>query len=742
MQYLFDCENPALMKKTTTHIRTTATHRLKLHLLRPRRLGMLSTALLALQINASVAQTLAVAQPSPVGANPTGISTQGITGGLVIPSAQVLPIGTLAFTYGNFQESQLGQSTTQQNFSFGMGLLPGLEFFGRFANYVDPIPGSILFSGQRDLSANIKWQLPLPWASAPKVAVGMNDLAGGASFFRSRYIVASDEYGPFSTTLGYAQGTGRVDDAIQPPTFNGLFAGAAFRVGKTGLSLLAEHDGKQRHAGLRWHSPPIPMLARAQIVGTVQQSFGAQTPSGANADAAKFAVSLTMPLGDNETRLARFKPTEAKLLPSLNTKADEATLNATAEDRLTALRKALVAVGLERVRVGQRDGLLGAVVVIEYENHRYAHNEADALGLVMGLGAELAPKGTQRVHAVTLKGGLPLYETSVGVKVFREFLRDGVATPVRDSLTWDRLGTSEPYETRWLDGAPTRHSRLRLELRPNLNYTLGTEFGAFDYSLAAELQAKVPLWRGARLQTSFIQQFANSPNAADGGFFDSLRQRNGIKSIALHQTFWVNNGILANIAAGRFHYDALGLQGEAMAFVPGTDNLLRARAAAYNQKPGGLIGEERTLAASYRHALTPAMSIEAGMQKFGDGSFGPTVEWTRWFGDVSVQLFYRRGADRQFAGLQLSLPLTPRQGMSPGPVIFTGASQYAQSIRTRITTASEAANLVQPSAVRDLSLESSMDVDLLNAGRASQSYFAGRVHRMREAFYLFATGAL
>jgi hypothetical protein len=179
-----------------------------------------------------------------------------------------------------------------------------------------------------------------------------------------------------------------------------------------------------------------------------------------------------------------------------------------------------------------------------------------------------------------------------------------------------------------------------------------------------------------------------------------------------------------------------------MAFVPGTDNLLRARAAAYNQEPGGLIGQERTLAASYRHALSPTMSVEAGWQKFGDASYGPTVEWTRWFGDVSVQLFYRRGGDRQFAGLQLSLPLTPRKGMAPGPVVFSGASQYAQSIRTRITTASESANLVQPSAVRDLSLESSMDVDQLNAGRMSQGYLASQVHRMREAFYLYATGAL
>lgn len=706
-------------------------------------LAQLVVSVAALQAAVAMAQSPPANQPvRPYGINSQGVSTQGITGGLVIPSAQVLSTGTFAITYGNFQESQLGLTGTQQNLSFGVGLLHGLEFFGRFANYVDPIAGSILSSGQRDLSANVKFQLPLPWQSAPKVALGVNDLAGGASFFRSLYIVASDDYGPFSATLGYAKGTGRVDDATHPPTFNALFAGAAFRVGDTGLSLLAEHDGKQRHAGVRWHSPPIASLVNGQIVGTVQQSFGAQTPAGLNADATKFAVSLMLPLGDNATRLSSFKPAQHHVLPALDAKPDSSTLNATPEDRLTALRKALVAVGLERVRVGQRNGMLGPVLVVEYENHRYAHNEADALGLVLGLGAEMAPNATQRIHAITLKGGLHLYETSVGVTAFREFLRDGVATPVRDSLIWDRLSVYDPADTRWLDGAPTAHSRVRVTLKPDLNYTLGTEFGAFDYSLAANLQAKVPLWRGAQLQGSFVQQFANSPNAADGGFFDSLRQRNGIRSIALQQSFWMNEGILANLAVGRFHFDALGIQGEAMAFVPGSDNLLRARAAAYHQEPGGLIGKQRTVAASYRHALAPTMSIEAGLQKFGDGSFGPTLEWTRWFGDVSVQLFYRRGGDRQFAGLQLSLPLTLRRGMAPGPVVLGGTSQYAQSIRTRITTASQTANLVEPAAVRDLSLESSMDVDQLNAGRMSQSYLAGQVHRMREAFYLYATDAL
>ena len=53
-----------------------------------------------------------------------GVTSQGNTGGLVIPSAQVLPVGTVAASYGNYQEPFFGPHEKQQNMSLGIGLLP------------------------------------------------------------------------------------------------------------------------------------------------------------------------------------------------------------------------------------------------------------------------------------------------------------------------------------------------------------------------------------------------------------------------------------------------------------------------------------------------------------------------------------------------------------------------------------------------------------------------------------------
>jgi len=668
---------------------------------------------------------------TPLQAQGLGVSSQGATGGLVIPSAEVLSLGTLALTYGNYQEPQLGTNSTRQNMSFGVGLLPRVELFGRFANYNNPVPGSILFSGVRDLSPNLKWQLPTPWPRGPKVALGFNDFAGGAANFKSNYLVASDQYGPLSVSLGYARGR------LARPTFDGAFGGVEWRLGDSGLSVLAEHDGQQKHAGLRWSSPPLASLGQARLVGSLQRSFDAVTPTGSGANAGNFALSLLIPLGNDGARVVDFKRDPAQELPAMDAKHDSGAIQPTTEDRLASLRKALVAVGLERVRVGLREGLWGSSLVVEYENHRYGQNEADALGLVLGMGAEMAPRGTQRVHAVTFKEGLRLYETSVGVAVYRKFLRGGAASFVQASLIWERLPPGQAAQTRWFDPEPSALSRVRVEIKPDLNYTLGTEFAAFDYSLAANVQAMAPLWAGARLYTNTTLPVSHSSNTDEGAVFAILRQRSGVKTVALQQSFWLGKHVLANVAAGRFQYDTLGVQAEAAAFVPNSDDTLRLRGAGYRQAPGGLAGQDRALAASYRRMLTPTMWLEAGVQRYSDGSTGPSVEWTRWFGDVGVGLFYRKGGERQFAGLQLSFPLTPRQGMAPGPVTLAGTSQFSQAIRTRLTTAGEGRNLVQPGAVRDLRLETSLDVDQLNAGRLSQDYLTGQVYRMREAFFAY-----
>ena len=663
-----------------------------------------------------------------------GVSTQGNSGGLIIPHADVLPVGMAAASYGNYQEPFFAPHERQQNMSFGVGLIPHVEFFGRLANYCNNCDGFFDWVGIRDISANLKLQVPTPWSTGPKVALGFNDIAGGATFFTSKYLVASEQFGPLDVSLGYAKGE------VGSAGLDGAFGGVAWRFGNTGLSALAEYEGKQKVAGLRWQSEPMLALGGTQLLGSLQRTFGAVSPAGPSTTSV--ALTLMMPFTDQDRRSAALKPDPAQALPDLDAKPDFTGMQATPEDRLASLRKALMAVGLERVRVGLRDGLLGTLLMVEYENHRYGQNEVDALGLVFGLAAELAPKGVQRVHAVTFKDGLRLYETSVGAEAYRIFLRDGRAAPVRDSLVWERLPTSYAEQTRWIESEASAYSPVRIEIKPGLAYTVGTEVGLLDYFLAANFQAKAPLWSGARAVADYVLPLSNSTNMEEGAIYSIFRQPRGIRTLAVQQSFWLGRNVLANVGLGRFNYDRLGAQAEVAAFVPASDDVVRLFATRYDKSANDMTGLDRAYAASYRHLLSPTMWVDLGLQRYSDGTQGPALNWTRWFGDVGVKVFYNKGGTLKFAGLEMVFPLTPRQGMEPGPVIFKGPAYYPLGLRTLITDANNTGNWILPTRVLSIGLATSVSVDQLNVGRLSQGYFADQAYRMRDAFFMYARNQL
>ncbi|MCW5649308.1 MAG: YjbH domain-containing protein [Ramlibacter sp.] len=665
-----------------------------------------------------------------------GISAQGTTGGLVIPSAQVLDSGVLALTAGNYQEPGLGTFRRKRNYSLGIGLMPNIELFGRFADYQNLLPGSTAITGPRDLSANVKFKLPSFWRGQPDVAVGLNDIGGGAAYFKSRYAVVSDQIGPVRWSAGYAWGSLVVGISPSRYAFDGAFGGAEWALGDSGLSLLAEYDGQQKHAGVRYASPELRILGNARLLATLQRSMGANNNAGSKADQTSVALSIMVPLEANALRPAEFKPTKA--LRPLESAPNASGMVPTPEDQQETLLKSLLSAGFERVRVGVWNGNL----LVEYENHRYEQTEADAIGLVLGLAVENAPPGVRRVSAVTFKSGLRQYETSVDVPIYRAFLRDGDASLARTSLATDRFPDYADDEVRWLDARPTGRTPVRVEIKPDINYTVGTEVGAFDYSLAANVQGIVPLWRGAELYTSYIRRVSNSDNYEPGFAFSGSRQRNGLKVAAVQQSFWLGPQVFANLGVGRYNYDAYGVQGEASLFVPGRDDVIRLRAGAYQRQPGQTNAQRLQVSGSYRWIYSPSTWLEAGLQQYSDGTRGPSFVLTRWFGDVGAHLFFRKGGNRQFAGLEISIPLTPRKGMEPGFIQFTGTPQFQRGIRTRITGGSTATNNVEPNAVRDMQLDYNAELRQLNAGRTSQRYFISQLHRMREAFYLYGRDLL
>ena len=686
---------------------------------------------------ATVMGLAAMCQTVFVQAQGLGVASLGATGGLTIPSAYVLDSGDMALSLGNYLDPKLGTFGRKQNYTLGFGLLPRVELFGRFAEYTNQrptAPGGINAFGPRDISANVKWQLPLDMAGLPKLAVGATDLSGGAVYFSSKYAVASDEYGPLRWSLGYARGKpalGRVNGAR---VLDGAFGGAEFKIGTTRATVLAETDGTQRHAGLRYYSEALPWLGDGQVVGTLQRSFGATDRVGRAADATSFNVSLVLPLGTNDgARKARADAAQKPLPPIAQ--AEGGGMAATAEDRMDTLARALQASGLDRVRVGT----LGKEWVIEYENYRYLHNEADALGVVLGLAAEYAPPGVTRVNALTIKAGQMMFETSVEAAAFRNFLRDGDAGRVKDTMGFGRLADYDAAAVQWasgMAGTAQHRSLLRVELKPLLNYTLGTEFGAFDYSLAANVRGTASLWQGAEVYADVVQRLGHSDNMEPRRVFASSLHRNGLKTLALQQSFWFTPRLFTSVGLGKYNYSSLGAEGESILFLPWNEDTMHFKGSYQRQQDDVQPRRDEAYAASYRWKFDTQTWVEGSYQQYTDRSTGPALAVTRWFGDVALQVFARKGGRNTYVGMELSLPLTPRQGMGAGPVQLTGTPRYAQSIRTLMTNGSNALNFVQPDAVRPVNLNFKPEVELLNSGRITPEYIKNQAQRMRESFFL------
>jgi hypothetical protein len=143
-------------------------------------------------------------------------------------------------------------------------------------------------------------------------------------------------------------------------------------------------------------------------------------------------------------------------------------------------------------------------------------------------------------------------------------------------------------------------------------------------------------------------------------------------------------------------------------------------------------------AASYRWAANASTSLALGVQRYADASSGPTLVFTRWWGDVATHLFYRKGGSRQFAGIEFSFPLTPRAAPVNRWLHVAGSPSYTRGLRTQLGRGADSHNYLEPRRVRDLQLAWSLEQQSLNAGRLGAVYVEAELPRMRQAYFLYA----
>lgn len=713
------------------------------------------------------------------------LNALGQAGGLVIPYAFALPEGTVEAQYNNYIDPRYGkQATGAQTYWGAVGLLPYVELSGGLANYPGNVPAP--FTGAdhflfRHLMGDVKVEVPKFFKYQPSIAFGITDIGGQTHFFRSKYGVVSQAFGPVTLTAGYGQGD-RLD---------GLFGGAQVSLWNTGLSLLAEDDSKTPYAGVRYQSPRISWLADANVIGTVMRSI--RSTDGVS-PRTSVSVAIRIPLGkrfsssrcenglcegpqvpaaqttdlgdDGPIRLASLQPVDTRAATANNSalavapityvpplqsyasvmlsdvtaakSSDDAhgpaipeVLDTSALDEIAAQ---LFAAGLERVRVG----MSGRDLVIEYENHRYNQNEADALGIVLGVASVNAPHGTDKIHVVIKKANEPLGEVIVNRDAYVQFLEGGAPSAASASLTMRSRPTYDADSIAW-HGNEHTHGLTRIQIEPIVSYLYGTEYGNFDISLGANIEGFVPLWRGAEFYASYIAPIYNTKNMDEGRVFSDYRLRGGLNAVALAQSFWVMPQVFNVASIGKFDYSYVGVQNETTVFVPGRPDLIRLRLAYLHHEPGhDELPSEKNAELTYRW-VQPSWKlwIEAGVARFVGGDKGPVLTLTRWFDDVSVSVHGEHSGQGTFVGAAVSFPLTLRQGMKPGISQVYGSEQFGLDFRTRVGST----NYLSPNAAENMDFPYSTQQYLLNQGRFSGEYFSTQLYRMRDAYLRYGRPA-
>lgn len=665
------------------------------------------------------------------------LALQGFSGILNTPTGHVQNEGTFSALYSDQRDHFRGETPPwQDNYLFSVGMFNFAEIGGRLTEvYSAPkLHGSGMISRNRyarDLSANAKlssapFTAQLPFA--PTVALGIQDVGGGASFFRTPYLAASvDPLSWLRLSGGYGHG---------PDRMKGKFGGIEVKA-HDWVTLLGEYDTNDTNAGLRLIAPPLPWL-QASLTATAKLALNRSS----NMD---IAFGLTIPLDMKKpaahpitTGGADRTASPAPIEPPAAAIEKATTPDATVASRLNSIRKRLITAGFANVRVGV---LNSSGLVVEYENVRYNHNELDAIGIVAGIASSDNITGVDTLTLVIKRKGLRMLQVSAPLRAMNVWLTDTEKTPP-PSLTVS-LDTSAVEAARFIDGDSNPDwLKPSLILYPGLKTFVGTEVGVYDYLLSVKPDLQVTAWKGAVLNARWDLPVSWSDNFDDYQPFAYARNKPMMDRLMLFQGISLAPGLMANLGGGMILHNINGTLNEVV-WSPGS-GMHRIRAAQAYARNSDTHEDTRVLLGSYRVYVAPLdLFLEGTVGRFWGQDTGGLVTLKRFFGDTAVDLYYKNTETLekkrwQAAGMQISFPLTPRRDMKRAPIQVRGNEEWGYGQETVLAIGDQKTNDTISAALGINPLPSpSIYRSYLNRDRLNDDYIQLHKPRLKEAWKTF-----
>ncbi len=585
------------------------------------------------------------------------LAPAGFTGVINTPTADVLNPGTLGAAWSNSNPEKSRDFPGVGGFgslNVGFGVLPGLELVGRLAfdgdlqcsMYVQNPPCQ---ASTRDLSAGGKYQLPLRLGWNTRFAFGAVDVGGAATNFRSYYGVATSSVGPVDFSLGYGKG-GRTYSSL-----DGAFGSAQVFLTEH-WQALAEYDGRESRAGIRYSRPVFEQVAldlgasRKLTSSTEQQTW-------------QLGLGLTYTFGKQAAAKVAGAGIAASSKPAL-------PLPTTPNGRAEQLADRLRAAGFSSVWVGFDDAK-GWVVQAEPVNWR--KNRLDALGVALSVWQKNAQAGERVLLALSYLQN-PVLTVRTTALCLARFVDGGWPCEGQAALVLDNGEAARAPQLGWTVAATSRAPwealNVQFEVGPALRQRVGTEFGLYDASVGLDLGWEMALGHGFLWQGQATVPLANTQNFANGGIFSSDRIQSRLESTTVSYQQQLAPRLWAQASVGYIEHNDLGGQVD-LAWLSPAGRLRLSAMGGYYQgtDPTGLTQAKVThptaLLAARSSVIDGRWMLEAQGGQFYNQDRGIRLASHHWFGDNRLTLQYRNSASSDapamprtsFAGFVLSIPI-------------------------------------------------------------------------------------
>ncbi|HAS6426094.1 TPA: hypothetical protein GRR61_04575 [Vibrio parahaemolyticus] len=612
-------------------------------------------------------------------------------------------------------------------------MLEGLEATGRIVT--DDYNSNCFETGCggiRDLSMSLKYQLPNFWGNeAFNVAFGAQDLGGALQHFSTNYAVADYTFDtvPVRVSAGYGQSD------IPLGVLDGPFGGVEYQPFDF-FQITGEFDSVEFNSSVKVFTPeellPYDMTA----------SLSYQIYSGHETDEQTiWNAALSIPLITDYTRSREYGRSNVSLMEKLSleqSRADNASISAL----VSALRNE----GFVNIQVGT----LNQSVVVALENRRYNHNQADGLGVALGIvsshfgqnAAQDIDAASDQFELVMLANQEPVVSVFSNSDCYQSFVNGSASCDDIQFITRDlseRLDMVDWKTERVNSG--TLDSQIVFS--PMVRHGVATEYGVYDYSFAMSSNLYTYLWSGAAIDVRHILPLAESDDFEEGGYFEDSVYENEIERAIVHQFFRLPYVDIANqVSLGLVKSDYIGARSESAWFSQSGNHWLGLEMSYFQHqdekdKNGYANPDRQTFLTRYTFSMPEwDWQFNATAGEFWKGDVGAKFTTSHWFEDIEVSASYQVTKfndtdEEQFVTVSVKLPLTPWRDMSPSVIQVRGNEAYDFNVTTRV---GNDYNYLAAGQGDELVMDNSMLRRYFNRGRYGQEYFEQNRQRIRNAY--------